>query len=113
MLKALAGSALAAAALVSGTATASAGEIYRVTAWHDVNIRSCESLSCPVVGHIGEGETHIAYCWTDGETVSDFGISNNVWIMVSRQDGGRWLASAIYFTGDKYAGLPASEQCTS
>ncbi|TWP52186.1 SH3 domain-containing protein [Lentzea tibetensis] len=111
--KAAAGSALAAAALVGSatTAVAAPAELYHVTAWHDVNIRSCEARSCPVVGHIEAGERHIAYCWTDGETISDFGITNNIWLMVSRQDGGRWLASAVYFQGDRYANLPADAHC--
>ncbi|GAA1356230.1 hypothetical protein [Saccharothrix algeriensis] len=108
-----AGAALAAAGVLgaSGTAVAAPNAPYYVTTWHDVNVRSCEATSCPVIGWLPAGSTSIAYCWTYGEPITDAGITNDVWLVLSRQDGGRRLASAVYFQGDERANLPYEANC--
>ena len=92
---------------------ASAPAQYSATAWHDVNVRHCPSTSCtqapgsPVLA----GWTVGVYCWVHGETVTDFGYTNDVWLNIGRQDGGTQWSSAIYFAGDDYANLPKEAQC--
>ncbi|RKT55236.1 SH3 domain-containing protein [Saccharothrix australiensis] len=112
-VKLVAGVVLAVAALLGGAATAVANPThpYPVTAWHDVNVRSCEATSCPVIGRIAAGATVTAYCWTYGEPITDAGLTNDIWLVLSRQDGGRRLASALYFTGDQRANLPYEANC--
>ncbi|AHI00057.1 hypothetical protein GCM10010174_81690 [Kutzneria viridogrisea] len=107
--------ALTAATLLAGGATALAGTsetTYTITAWHEVKQRSCPSTSCGEVGEILAGQVwQRAVCWTHGEEITDAGITNDVWIQVRHEDGGTQWASAVYFTGDQYAGLPVSARC--
>ncbi|WP_158852404.1 hypothetical protein [Saccharothrix deserti] len=116
--------AAAAAGLFAGGATATAtaspaGEVgasgpplYTATAWHDVNVRLCPSTACLSIGQTPADTTKGVYCWTYGQWVTDYGITNDVWLNVGRQDGGTQWSSAIYFVGDKYANLPVDAQCT-
>ncbi|MBW4720249.1 hypothetical protein [Saccharothrix obliqua] len=118
-VKAVAGVVLAMAAMLGGTMTAGAAPAeqaastprYQVSTWHYVNIRSCEATSCDVVGYLPAGATTTAWCWTFGETITDAGITNNIWLLLNRQDGARWMASAVYFTGDQFANLPFEANC--
>ncbi|WP_158852403.1 SH3 domain-containing protein [Saccharothrix deserti] len=113
--------AAATAGLFTGgiTATAApAGEVgassalYTVTAWHDVNVRSCASTACLTVGSIVAGQSRKVACWVHGESVTDYGITNDIWLQVGgRQEGGTQWSSAVYFAGDEYANLPADAQC--
>ncbi|GAA3460310.1 hypothetical protein ACFFSW_19205 [Saccharothrix longispora] len=84
---------------------------YRVTTWHQVNERSCPSSACAYLGTIPAWTSTIAYCWYQGEPVTDAGITNDVWLLVSQQDGGQWWSSAVYFQGDAYANLPGHAAC--
>ncbi|ROP39089.1 hypothetical protein [Saccharothrix texasensis] len=105
--------------LAGGVATASTEVAaggppqYSATAWHDVNVRHCPSTSCtqapgsPVLA----GWTVGVYCWVHGESVTDFGYTNDVWLNIGRQDGGTQWSSAIYFAGDEYANLPQDARC--
>lgn len=113
MKKAVLGIALAVSALLGGTGVAQAAPstVHTVEAWHDVAIRDCEHLACNVTGMIKAGEKHIAYCWEFGQYVRDYGYSNNVWIMVSMMDGGRYLVPAIYLKGDRFANIPVEDDC--
>ncbi|MEU7478130.1 hypothetical protein AB0A63_19255 [Lentzea sp. NPDC042327] len=113
MKKALLGLGFAVAALLgtTGAAQASTPDTWTVEAWHDAVIRDCEHLACTPVGVIRAGETHVAYCWEYGQYVRDLGYSNNVWIMVSMMDGGRYLTPAIYLKGDIRANIPYEDDC--
>jgi hypothetical protein len=107
---------LSAAALIGGAAPAVAESLTppypTVTAWHDVNVRTCPYTSCASPYRILAGRGSIAYCWEHGQSITDFGITNDVWILTSRQDGGKLYASAVYFLGDEYANLPSTAECT-
>jgi hypothetical protein len=83
-----------------------------VTAWHDVNVRTCPSTACTSPFWIPAGAGSIAYCWTHGQSITDAGITNDIWIQVDRNAGGRLFASAVYFRGDQYANLPVKADCT-
>ncbi|MFS8098906.1 hypothetical protein LFM09_17400 [Lentzea alba] len=114
-MKLVLGMALAGAALMLGSGVAVAEPVAAsrtpVTAWADVNIRECPATSCKVFGVIKAGETVDAFCWTHGERIFDYGLVNEYWLMVSRQDGGRYLSSALYFKGDQRANLPLDNYC--
>jgi hypothetical protein len=104
------GTALAAAALIAGSGVALAAPPTKgyptVTTWADVNVRTCEATSCPVAYTLPAGTTTNGICWTRGENIYAYGIYNDIWIKVSGQDGGRFMASAIFFVGDERANLP-------
>lgn len=106
---------LSAVALIAGSGVALAdpppGPYPAVTTWADAEVRTCEALSCPVDHVIPAGVSTIGICWTRGQTVYDHGIYNNIWIMVSMNSGGRYLASAIYFKGNERANLPYENDC--
>jgi uncharacterized protein YraI len=112
--------ALATAGLLAGGPTALAaptGEVgtssalYTVTAWHDVNARTCPSTSCAKVDSLVAGQSRKIACWVHGESVTDAGITNDVWLQVRRTEGNVQWASAVYFVGDQYAGTPADAIC--
>ncbi|PRY41787.1 hypothetical protein [Umezawaea tangerina] len=109
---------LATGALLGGVAPAGADPaaqaktFYRVTAWHDVNIRLCPASSCTLAGLMVAGtSSDRALCWTHGEEITDAGITNDIWIVVREEDGGPKWASAVYFTGDERAGIPVEAAC--
>lgn len=107
---------LSAAALVAGSGVALAdpppgGPYPSVTTWAEVNVRTCEATSCPIAWTLPPETTTIGLCWTRGETVHAYGIYNNIWIKVSAMDGGRYMASAIFFKGNERANLPYENDC--
>jgi hypothetical protein len=111
---------LVGATLLGGATTATAatsanpGEVPRVTAWHDVNARlGCAATTCPVdqAKSMKAGESAPGYCWRRGESVTAYGITNDIWVLISLEDGGRRFASAVFLKGDKYANLPATAEC--
>ncbi|WP_156213454.1 hypothetical protein [Lentzea aerocolonigenes] len=106
---------LSAAALVAGSGVALADvplpPYPTVTTWADVNVRTCEATSCPIAWTLPPETSTIGICWTRGETVHAYGIYNNIWIKVSSMDGGRYMASAIFFKGNERANLPYENDC--
>jgi uncharacterized protein YraI len=120
IVKTTAAVALAAASLFAGSTTALAaptGEVsaksalYTVTAWHDVNARTCPSTSCSAVDSLVAGQSRKIACWVHGESVTDAGVTNDVWLQVRRTEGNVQWSSAIYFVGDQYANTPADAEC--
>ena len=114
--------AAAAAGLIAGGAATAAASAevgargpapYSATAWHDVKVRHCPSTSCTQApgSPILAGWTVGVYCWVHGESVTDFGYTNDVWLNIGRQDGGTQWSSAIYFKGDELANLPKDARC--
>lgn len=112
---------LAVGALLGGTASASASAEpadvfypYHVTAWHDVNVRVCASAKCdidPAIKKLRAGETSIAFCWKHGQSITDFGITNDIWVVVSMRDANAGYVSALYLAGDERGGLPVGALC--
>ncbi|GAA3435988.1 hypothetical protein [Kutzneria kofuensis] len=105
---------LVAATLLGGTATANASAYPRVTAWHDVNARQgCAATTCPVdpLWSMKAGDSRPGICWRHGETITAYGITNDIWVVVSLEDGMSRNVSAVFLTGDKYANLPADVEC--
>lgn len=114
-------------ALLGGAATAAAdtghsspsaprvgGDYPRVKAWHDVNARQvCAATTCAIdpLWSMKAGDTRQGICWRQGETITYGGITNDIWIVISLEDGLSRNVSAVYLEGDKYANLPASSKC--
>jgi hypothetical protein len=112
---------LAVGALLGGATQASAQPAaaadgpYWITAWHDVNLRKCASTACaidPSQRLVRAGQTTIAYCWVHGEPITDAGITNDIWVKGSQEDGGQRYMSAVYLVGDERGGLPVEAVCT-
>ncbi|MFF5547641.1 SH3 domain-containing protein [Streptomyces olivaceoviridis] len=90
-----------------GTAAAAAGETsYGVVPYENVNVRKLPTKDSAYLATLTAGRTYRAYCWTHGQTITDNGYTNDIWIGFA--DG---YSSAVYFKGDAYANLPASAQC--
>ncbi|MEU9221192.1 SH3 domain-containing protein [Streptomyces sp. NPDC048376] len=79
---------------------------YAVEPYESVNVRSGPARSYDKVGSVAAGQPRGAYCWTRGETISDHGYTNNVWVKLVEG-----YVSAVYLKGDAYGDLPASATC--
>ncbi|EGX54864.1 hypothetical protein SZN_35797 [Streptomyces zinciresistens K42] len=100
-----AGTAAAASSLEAGAARVMAAP-YAVEAYEAVNIRSQPTSSSDLVGSLPAGQPRGAYCWTRGQSISDHGYTNNVWVKLLEG-----YVSAVYLKGDEYGGLPAGATC--
>ncbi|MFF3835525.1 SH3 domain-containing protein [Streptomyces sp. NPDC002458] len=102
--------ALAAAIVVlapgAAAVAAPAEPSYTVVPYTGVNVRKLPTSDSAYLATLTSGRSYQAYCWTHGQTVTDNGYTNDVWIAFA--DG---YSSAVYFKGDEYAGLPASAEC--
>ncbi|MEU3979376.1 SH3 domain-containing protein [Streptomyces sp. NPDC026672] len=101
--------ALTAGLILGGAAVAqasAAGLPYGVTAYENVNVRSGPATSYDITGHVAAGESRGASCWKHGQTITDNGYSNDVWVRLAEG-----YVSAVYLKGDQYGGLPASAVC--
>ncbi len=85
---------------------------YTVTPWVSSNIRECQGTSCDVVGRTTANQELPAYCWTHGQTITDYGITNDIWVAVGfGASGRRHYVSAVYLSGDERGNLPADLTC--
>ncbi|WP_406326657.1 hypothetical protein [Streptomyces sp. NBC_00203] len=51
--------------------------------------------------------TVLGLCWEWGETITDNGVTNDVWVATGKSgDRYTWWVSAVYLKGDDYGGLP-------
>ncbi|MFH8880621.1 SH3 domain-containing protein [Streptomyces californicus] len=94
--------------LAPGTAAAASPpeQSYTVVPYTGVKVRSLPKRDSDHLATLTAGRSYQAYCWTRGETITDNGYTNDVWINFA--DG---FSSAVYFKGDRYANLPASAVC--
>ncbi|MFF1506172.1 SH3 domain-containing protein [Streptomyces sp. NPDC058326] len=107
----------AAAASAQRTEVTEAGDaqatlaLYNRKVWKTVNHRAAPDGDSTLIGRLYAGTYYTVSCWRYGETVTAEGTTNNVWIF-SKNGSGRWgYASAIYFSGNKYADLPLTARC--
>lgn len=95
--------------LATGAAAAQAapaGLPYGVTPYENANVRSGPSTSYGITGHVTAGEPRGASCYAHGQSVTDNGYTNDVWVRLAEG-----FVSAVYLKGDQYGGLPASAIC--
>ncbi|WP_405827682.1 SH3 domain-containing protein [Streptomyces sp. NBC_01176] len=85
---------------------APAEQSYTVVPYENVNVRQLPTKDSAYLATLTAGQSYQAYCWTHGQTVTDHGYTNDIWIGFA--DG---YSSAVYFKGDQYANLPASAEC--
>ncbi|MFE3408932.1 SH3 domain-containing protein [Streptomyces mirabilis] len=98
---------LAAAAPASPASPASPAEqSYTVVPYENVKVRQLPTQDSAYLATLTAGQSYTAYCWTHGQTITDHGYTNDIWIGFA--DG---FSSAVYFKGDQYVNLPASAQC--
>lgn len=99
--------ALAAGLLMTGTAMAApAGLPYGVAPYENVNVRAEATTDSAITGHVTAGEPRGASCWKEGQSISDHGITNNIWVRLAEG-----YVSAVYLKGDERGGLPVSAHC--
>lgn len=97
-------------AATPGSTPAPAG--HTVTPWVSSNIRECQGTSCDVVGRTTADQELPAHCWTRGQTITDYGITNDIWVAVGfGASGRRHYVSAVYLSGDERGDLPADLTC--
>ena len=59
------------------------------------------------------GRTNTASCLPHGEEITDFGITNDIWVKLERGDNVNKYVSAVYLVGDEYGGVPAASVCAA
>ncbi|MFJ1967690.1 SH3 domain-containing protein [Streptomyces sp. NPDC087903] len=105
-----AGSPTAGTAVVASTAGQGSAHVlaapYAVEPYETVNIRKGPARSYDKVGSVVANQPRGAYCWTHGETISDHGYTNDVWVQLVEG-----YVSAVYLKGNEYGDLPASATC--
>lgn len=79
---------------------------YAVEPYETVNVRKGPSSQTEKVGSVPKGQPRGAYCWTYGETITDNGYTNNIWVQLLEG-----YVSAVYLKGDERGGLPVSAKC--
>jgi hypothetical protein len=79
---------------------------YAVVPYENVNVRQGPASSTAKVGSVAADQPRGAYCWTRGETVSDHGVTNDVWVQLVEG-----YVSAVYLKGNEYGDLPATATC--
>ncbi|MCT9075682.1 SH3 domain-containing protein [Streptomyces fulvoviolaceus] len=79
---------------------------YAVVPYENVNVRQGPSSQTARVGGVAANQPRGAYCWTRGETITDNGHTNNVWVKLVEG-----YVSAVYLKGNEYGDLPASATC--
>ncbi|MEU1529224.1 SH3 domain-containing protein [Streptomyces fagopyri] len=97
---------LAPAGMATAAQAAPAEQSYTAVPYENVNVRQSPARDSAYLATLTAGRSYQAYCWTHGQTVTDHGYTNDIWIGFA--DG---YGSAVYFKGDQYAGLPASAEC--
>ncbi|MFH7339287.1 SH3 domain-containing protein [Streptomyces sp. KHY 26] len=107
---AVTGATVTAGSAWAGTATAQDGAM--VTAYETVNERFAPTRGSASMGTFHAGETALGLCWTHGETITDNGVTNDVWVslgMARWEDGSlhpSFFVSAVYLKGDATGGVP-------
>jgi hypothetical protein len=71
----------------------------------------CAATTCPLAGVRKAGATFQGHCWKHGEQITAYGITNDIWVVVSLQDGFPLFVSALFLAGDKYGNMPATVEC--
>ncbi|MCZ0997161.1 SH3 domain-containing protein [Streptomyces mirabilis] len=94
------------AAAAPASLASPAEQSYTVVPYENVKVRQLPKQDSAYLATLTAGQSYTAYCWTHGQTITDHGYTNDIWIGFA--DG---FSSAVYFKGDQYANLPASAQC--
>jgi hypothetical protein len=76
-----------------------------VTVWTDVDIRSQPRLSAAIVGKAADDTSLPGFCWTEGDTVTSFEYSHNMWVKVQASNGKTGYVSGVFLTGDQTGGI--------
>jgi hypothetical protein len=101
---------LAASLASVGVAAASPGTYY-ATPYQNNNNRTCQYTSCAIRSVLDANVAYLANCWTYGQTISDNGYVNDIWIQIRYTDGSVGYSSAVYMKGDERANLPQWASC--
>jgi uncharacterized protein YraI len=97
---------LAPAGMAAAAPATAAEPSYTVVPYENVNVRKLPTKDSAYLATLTAGQSYTAYCWTHGQTITDNGYTNDIWIGFA--DG---FSSAVYFKGNKYANLPVSAEC--
>ncbi len=84
---------------------------YTVCAHQRANVRRTPRTTGRILSYVAAGECYPAFGWTHGQTITDNGVTNDVWVKLPLRAGGFGYVSAIYLKGDEYANLPESASC--
>ncbi|GEB53176.1 MULTISPECIES: hypothetical protein [Streptomyces] len=95
------------ASAVTGAPAAAVAKTTNVKAYDTAGVLRHPNFSDKrMLSEVRPGYTYPALCWTEGATVTDNGVTNNVWIKIALNKGGAGYVPAVYFKGDKHAGVP-------
>ncbi|MGP3949519.1 SH3 domain-containing protein [Streptomyces sp. 7N604] len=107
-LLAVAAAGMTAAAAPTAVAAAPArAQATDVVAYDTAGVLKQPDFSDPtMLSEVRPGYSYPGLCYTEGETVTDNGVTNNVWIRIALNAGGSGYVPALYFKGDAHAGVP-------
>ncbi|MEV5793882.1 MULTISPECIES: SH3 domain-containing protein [unclassified Streptomyces] len=108
--KVLAVAALSAGCLTMATGPASAATM--ITTYEAVNVRDLPDSHSHKEGAFPANYTVLGLCWQWGESITDNGYTNDVWVSTGKKGTtySFWV-SAVYLKGDKYANMPWLDNC--
>ena len=82
-----------------------------VCAYQRANVRRSPTTDAEILSYVVAGECYPARCWTHGQTITDNGVTNDVWVQLQLRAGSVGYVSAVYLKGDERGDLPKSAQC--
>ncbi|MFE0026239.1 hypothetical protein [Amycolatopsis sp. NPDC059021] len=98
--------------LLGGVLVGQASASSMVTTYQAVNIRETPSSGSRLQGRYPANYQVLGLCWTYGETISDNGVVNNIWVSTGKQYGiYSSFVSAVYLKGDARGNMPVSDRC--
>jgi hypothetical protein len=99
-------------AMAGKAAPRGSGEYVKVLAWHDDEERErCPSAACLLAGVLKPGILVNGYCWTVGDSITAYGVTNDIWVRISPHDSKPLWVSAVFLVGGKYGNLRADDEC--
>ncbi|MFM9441375.1 SH3 domain-containing protein [Streptomyces acidiscabies] len=110
LVKALTLTAATAACLTLAAGPASAAAM--VTTYEAVNVRDQPDSHSHKEDVYPANFTVLGLCWQWGESITDNGYTNDVWVSTGRKgDRYSFWVSAVYLKGDKYADMVWEDNC--
>lgn len=102
----------AAVSLVAAAPAPQAAATTTVYVWASgVNMRACNSFSCPPYSGIKVSRMNVtAYCQNKGDTVRDGQYVNDYWVQVDAGGPRGWISAVYVSGGDNWGPIPGVSQ---
>ncbi len=94
------------AATAPASPASPAEQSYTVVPYENVKVRQLPTRDSAYLATLTAGQSYTAYCWTHGQTITDHGYTNDIWIGLANQSAAPSISRA---TGTRIC--QASAQC--